>query len=321
MRILDRRIFRIALCAASSIAFCAVADNYANAQVSFGPDAGDNENSICSRNGVIGISINDDCDKSDPLLISPGITVGPAGSQTSLNGTTGAATFGAAATFNSGLVSNNTSATFNAGLSSTSVTTSALTVNGASTFNGGVSVQSGQTVNFNGNRLQGVGTPTAGTDAANKNYVDAENDVQDDAIAAIQQVNSTQSGDIAAIQVVNSTQQTQINSLNTITAGLQDQIDAQSAQIGGLQSDVKQLRDRDSELAEGIAISLALDAPVLRSGQTFALRGGYGNFDGASAAGFTAAGAVSSNVVVDAGVGFGTSDGTVAGKAGVTVGW
>ncbi|MCC7253575.1 hypothetical protein [Hyphomicrobium sp.] len=91
--------------------------------------------------------------------------------------------------------------------------------------------------------------------------------------------------------------------------------------IAGIQSQINGLIDRDDELAEGIAISLALDAPVLRNGQTFAMRGGWGNFEGSNAAGFTAAGALSQNVVVDAGVGWGTSQGTVAGKAGVTIGW
>jgi hypothetical protein len=36
-----------------------------------------------------------------------------------------------------------------------------------------LSVQSGATVTMNGNRIQNVGAPTAGTDAVNKNYVDA----------------------------------------------------------------------------------------------------------------------------------------------------
>jgi len=224
------------------------------------------------------------------------------------NGTTtigGTTTFTTTPTFNAGLTTNG-AATFNDGL-----TTDGATVNGASTFNGSVTVQAGQTVNFNGNRLQGVGTPTAATDAANKQYVDSANSAQDAAVAAQFNVQQTQ---INTIEATNITQQMQIDGLAVASNHLQNQ-------INGLQSDVRGLRERDEELAEGIAIALALDAPVLRSGQTFAMRGGWGNFDGFNAAGVTAAGALSSNVVVDAGVGWGTAQGTVAGKAGVTLGW
>ena len=97
---------------------------------------------------------------------------------------------------------------------------------------------------------------------------------------------------------------------------------------GAFQRQIDALGKRDGELAEGIAIALALDAPNLQSGQSFALRMGYGNFDGSSALGVAAAGLIDkgsfgagSTVTLDGGVGFGTSDGTVAGKAGLTVGW
>ena len=97
---------------------------------------------------------------------------------------------------------------------------------------------------------------------------------------------------------------------------------------GAFQRQLDALGERDSELAEGIAIALALDAPNLQSGQSFALRMGYGNFDGSSAVGVAAAGLLDkgsfggrSTVTLDGGVGFGTADGTVAGKAGLTFGW
>ncbi|WKW52285.1 hypothetical protein [Rhodomicrobium lacus] len=94
-----------------------------------------------------------------------------------------------------------------------------------------------------------------------------------------------------------------------------------NAQIGGLQT-------RDNELAEGIAVSLALSQPVLQAGQTFATRVGFGNFDGSSAFGLTAAGVIDrgtfgsgTSVVLDGGFGVGSKEGVVAGKAGVTFGW
>lgn len=92
--------------------------------------------------------------------------------------------------------------------------------------------------------------------------------------------------------------------------------------------DVGQLGRRDDELAEGIAIALALAQPVFQPGQSFAMRVGWGNFDGTNALGVTAAGVVSkgdfgptSAVVLDGGMGAGTSDGVVAGRGGLTLGW
>lgn len=97
---------------------------------------------------------------------------------------------------------------------------------------------------------------------------------------------------------------------------------------GAFQRQIDALGKRDDELAEGIAIALALDAPNLQTGQSFAFRLGYGNLDGSSALGVAAAGLLdkgsfgdSSTITLDGGVGFGTTKGTVAGKAGLTFGW
>ena len=85
---------------------------------------------------------------------------------------------------------------------------------------------------------------------------------------------------------------------------------------------------RDDELAEGIAISLAMDLPIFHAGQTFAINVGSGRFDGSNAVGFTAAGIVDkgnlgagSTVTLYGGVGTGTNAGTVAGKGGMSFGW
>jgi hypothetical protein len=188
------------------------------------------------------------------------------------------------------------------------------TFGSSATFNSSVTVAANQNVNFNGNRLQGVGAPTDDTDAANKKYVDDENTAQNLAIG-------NQQTQIDSIVTVNNQQDARLTTIENVNASQQVQIDQNAADIFSLQSDVRDLQQRDDELAEGIAIALALDAPLLKNGQTFAMRGGWGNFDGSNAAGVTAAGAITQNVVVDAGVGWGTSQGTVAGKAGVTVGW
>jgi hypothetical protein len=59
------------------------------------------------------------------------------------------------------------------------------------------------------------------------------------------------------------------------------------------------------------------------------MRAGWGGYDDANAIGLWAAGVVASNLVsqgrgtltLDGGVGFGTSEGEVAGRAGMSFGW
>jgi hypothetical protein len=77
---------------------------------------------------------------------------------------------------------------------------------------------------------------------------------------------------------------------------------------------------------EGTAIALAISQPVFLPGQTFAIRGGWGDYEGQNAFGVSAAGVIAHNVLgygstvsLDAGIGAGNS--SVAGKAGVTVGF
>lgn len=132
----------------------------ASAQVVFGGDAGDPENTICSFAGVIGTTINDDCSDSDDYFVpAPGITIGPNGSQINFDAATGAATFGGA-------------------------------------------------VDMGGNIVTNVGTPTAGTDAANKDYVDG---VVGDASAK----NIEQDGRLDDVEAKNTQQDTRLTGVET----------------------------------------------------------------------------------------------------------
>ena len=81
-------------------------------------------------------------------------------------------------------------------------------------------------------------------------------------------------------------------------------------------------------IKNGIAISLALDQPFFHAGQTFAINLGWGGYDGQNAVGLTAAGIVdrgglgpTSTTTLHGGVGAGTGQGQVAGKAGLSFGW
>ncbi len=79
---------------------------------------------------------------------------------------------------------------------------------------------------------------------------------------------------------------------------------------------------------EGTAVALAISQPVLSNGQTFAIRGGWGDYENESAFGVSAVGIVAhdvfgygSTIALDGGVGFGTNYNGVGGKAGVTFGF
>ena len=143
------------------------------------------------------------------------------------------------------------------------------TVTGQSYLNGGATISnnltvsgpgnggSPTTIDMGGNRVQDVGTPIFGTDAANKAYVDR-----------------------------------------------------------GL-----------NKAYEGTAIALAISQPVLATGQSFAIRAGWGDYESQNAFGVSAVGVVGrdwfwggSTVAIDGGIGFGNSN-SVAGKVGVTLGF
>ncbi len=78
---------------------------------------------------------------------------------------------------------------------------------------------------------------------------------------------------------------------------------------------------------EGTAIALAISQPVFLPGQTFAMRAGWGTYEGQNAFGASVAGVIArgtfgygSTVALDGGIGMGEHSG-VAGKAGLTVGF
>jgi hypothetical protein len=273
--------------------------------ISFGPSVPD-LSPVCYSN-IIFVAVNSDCDLPDALHFPTELRIGlSTGTQTTFDVDNGNAVFGGTATFNAAATFNNP-ATFNAGITSTTGTFS-----GMVTMNGGLTVASGQTVDMGGNRVQNVGTPTAGTDAANKNYVDTLHDAQ--------QTQINQHGvRLTNVETVNTQQNTRLTALESGFAN-------QAEQITAINNSIKSLSKRDGELADGIAIALALAQPAFQPGQKFAVRGGWGNFDGSNAFGLSAAGLMHSfrnggSVIVDIGAGMSARHNMFAGRGGVTIGW
>jgi hypothetical protein len=99
--------------------------------------------------------------------------------------------------------------------------------------------------------------------------------------------------------------------------------------VSNLQGQINNLARRDDKLAEGIAATVALAQPILRSGQHFGMTAGWGGYDSANAVGFSAAGVLADNLLrpgsgtlaLYGGIGVGTSEGEAAGRAGMSFGW
>lgn len=98
---------------------------------------------------------------------------------------------------------------------------------------------------------------------------------------------------------------------------------ATKGDVSALQSQINNLARRDDKLTEGIAATVALAQPILRSGQHFGMTAGWGGYDNANAVGFSAAGVLADNLLrpgsgtlaLYGGIGVGTGEGQAAGRA------
>jgi hypothetical protein len=285
------------------------------AQIVYEGSGNANINAVCGfPGGTLIIATTDECaDPTDPSAFPTAVRIGQAVNGAVFQSSDGAATFNGASTTFQNIV----------------------------TLNGGITVTGGN-ISMGGNQVHNVADPTADTDAANKRYVDQQHAAQQTQIDSnttritnAENVNTAQQTQINNIQTVNNNQQVQIDQ-NTATnntqaieiAALQGAVGNLNSTADRLQTQIDQLDRRDDDLAEGIAISLALDQPFFHAGQTFAINLGWGGYDGQNAVGLTAAGIVdrgglgpTSTTTLHGGVGAGTGQGQVAGKAGLSFGW
>lgn len=320
---LARRLGRLALPALAIGGMLLMATS-AQAQIVYEGSGNANINSVCAfQNQLIIATTNECADPTDPSAFPTAIRIG----STSFQSSDGSVQFNGAST----------------------------SFQNAVTLNGGITVTGGN-IDMGNNQVHGVADPTADTDAANKRYVDQANAAQQTQINSnttritdAENVNASQQTQINSnttritdAENVNATQQTQIDSnttrvtdVETVNSSQQIEIAALQTAVGSLndttdhlQSQINRLDQRDDELAEAIAIALALDQPFFHGGQTFAFNIGWGGYGGENAIGITAAGIVdrgslgpTSTTTLHGGVGAGTGQGQVAGKAGVSFGW
>ena len=325
----------------------------AAAQVRVSPGQLPFRQTVCvDQNGtLVALIPQDDCTSDDPAAPLTEITVGPAGSETTLNGTDGSATFNSGATFNGGTQFNgqvnfagfttanqlNSGTIINSGaLTTNSLNAGSLNVTGKGSFGGSLSADSfstgsalitklqvgeesvfntsttiggkltitaGTTVDAGGNRIQNVGAPVAGTDAANKNYVDAAvsgvqgdvttltnqvagqetritavenvNNVQDTRLTSVENVNTVQDTRLGAVETENTVQNTRLTSVENVNAGqdarmtaIESVNTAQSNQISTLQDQVGGLQTSVNGLRRNIREANAGIAAAVALGGT-----------------------------------------------------
>lgn len=91
--------------------------------------------------------------------------------------------------------------------------------------------------------------------------------------------------------------------------------------VSDLEGRVNRIDRKLDRQSDGIAIAMALGGVNLPAGSRFAMTGNVGFFGDTAAFGVGAIGQVSDNVYLNGGVGVGSSQGTVAGRVGLTYAW
>jgi hypothetical protein len=96
-----------------------------------------------------------------------------------------------------------------------------------------------------------------------------------------------------------------------------------SSAFQGLQRDVRDLRHDVRDTAEGVAMALAMGGGgmTLPDDKWYAVSTNWGNFGGQNAIAISGVARMTQNTFFNGGVGVGAGQGTVGGRAGVTVVW
>jgi len=96
---------------------------------------------------------------------------------------------------------------------------------------------------------------------------------------------------------------------------------ATQGDISSLQGSVGRLSNKVEDNSEGVAISMAMDAPDLQQHETLAVKLNWGNFEGENALAFAGSLRLGAHTAIDAGIGLGAQEGNVGSRAGLRLGW
>lgn len=207
-------------------------------------------------------------------------------------------------------------------------------------FSTELKVLAGASINMGGNRITNVGTPTAGSDAATKDYVDgligsgtAKDAEQDARIGEVD--NDSFNRDFALGEAIIAVAQDN-EARNTAQDGLiatnadniaanADHIAALGGTINGLDrrmtAGFARLDGRIDRAFEGAAMAMAMAAPSMPTDKNYAVSINWGGFEGKNAFAGTAQARVSDHFLIHGGIGYGSSSHSVGGRAGVTFAW
>jgi len=211
-----------------------------------------------------------------------------------------------------------------------------------------LTITAGGRLNLSGNRIENVGAPVAGTDAANKDYVDtAVNGVQgnitalndtvtdhETRITAVENTNNVQDTRLGAVETENVTQNTRLTSVENVTVAQDSRMTAIEAvntvqsnqistlqdQVGGLQTSVTGLRRNIQEANGGIAAAVALSGTMVVPDSNVSLSFNLATYRGQQGFSGAIVGRVAPKIYVNAGVGGSTVRKSTAGRVGISFG-
>lgn len=157
--------------------------------------------------------------------------------------------------------------------------------------------------------------------------VETVNTQQDTRLTNVETKNTQQDTRLDSVETKNVEQDTRLTVVEIVNHQQNNRLDGIDHSLGVINRQIDNLKERDDELAEGIAIASALENPDLYGDLNWALGVNYGNFDGTSAIGVSAIGVVGrdflvpgDSVAVSGALGAGFSEGRVAGRVGVQIG-
>lgn len=155
--------------------------------------------------------------------------------------------------------------------------------------------------------------------------VEGTNNTQNQRLTGVEEKNVDQDRVLGQLDQMLGLQSTQITNLDSRVTGNTQQIAALDNRVTTLDNRVSEgfnrLDGRIDQAFEGAAMAMAMAGAGLPADKNYAVSINWGGFEGENAFAGTAQARLSENFIIHGGLGVGTSQGTVGGRAGVTMAW